>query len=81
MVLPSCIPLQPSLEVIVVIFIYIYRILYYFRNSGNIKVIYFICILGAAAQEAVKVITHQFVPFNNTFIFNGISASSVTFNL
>ncbi|RDD43316.1 NEDD8-activating enzyme E1 regulatory subunit [Trichoplax sp. H2] len=36
---------------------------------------------GAAAQEAVKIITHQFVPFNNTFIFNGISASSVTFNL
>lgn len=28
---------------------------------------------GVAAQEAVKVITHQYVPLNNTYIYNGIA--------
>jgi amyloid beta precursor protein binding protein 1 len=36
---------------------------------------------GAAAQEAIKIITHQFVPFNNTYIYNGITATSATFQL
>ncbi|KAF4661620.1 NEDD8-activating enzyme E1 regulatory subunit [Perkinsus olseni] len=27
---------------------------------------------GVAAQEGVKLLTHQFVPLNNTFVFNGI---------
>ncbi|XP_022100909.1 NEDD8-activating enzyme E1 regulatory subunit-like [Acanthaster planci] len=36
---------------------------------------------GAAAQEVIKIITHQFVPFNNTYIYNGITATSATFQL
>ncbi|XP_071784936.1 NEDD8-activating enzyme E1 regulatory subunit-like [Asterias amurensis] len=36
---------------------------------------------GAAAQEVIKIITHQFVPFSNTYIYNAITASSATFQL
>ncbi|MBN3299437.1 ULA1 enzyme, partial [Amia calva] len=36
---------------------------------------------GSAAQEAIKTITHQFVPFNNTFIYNAMSQTSATFQL
>ncbi|XP_029112104.1 NEDD8-activating enzyme E1 regulatory subunit isoform X1 [Scleropages formosus] len=36
---------------------------------------------GCAAQEAIKMITHQFVPFNNTFIYNAMSQTSATFQL
>uniref|UniRef100_A0AAR2LIJ7 NEDD8-activating enzyme E1 regulatory subunit n=1 Tax=Pygocentrus nattereri TaxID=42514 RepID=A0AAR2LIJ7_PYGNA len=36
---------------------------------------------GAAAQEAIKLITHQFVPFNNTFIYNAMAQTSTTFQL
>lgn len=36
---------------------------------------------GAAAQEAIKIITGQFVIFNNTFIYNGMSQTSATFQL
>ena len=34
---------------------------------------------GAAAQEAAKVITHQWVPSNNTFIYNGIAGTAQSF--
>ncbi|KAL4455130.1 hypothetical protein ABPG74_006512 [Tetrahymena malaccensis] len=33
---------------------------------------------GVASQEAIKLITNQFVPLNNTFIFNGITCEGVT---
>ncbi|EDO44524.1 predicted protein [Nematostella vectensis] len=36
---------------------------------------------GAAAQEVVKIVTRQFVPFSNTFIYNGMTGSSVTIQL
>ncbi|XP_040185601.1 NEDD8-activating enzyme E1 regulatory subunit isoform X2 [Rana temporaria] len=36
---------------------------------------------GAAAQEAIKIITKQFVIFNNTFIYNAMSQTSATFQL
>lgn len=36
---------------------------------------------GVAAQEAVKIITHQYVPINNTFIYNGISSTGVVYSL
>ncbi|WAR12893.1 ULA1-like protein [Mya arenaria] len=36
---------------------------------------------GSAAQEAIKVITHQFIPFNNTFIYNAMKQTSVTVEL
>uniref|UniRef100_A0A8C9TZG0 NEDD8-activating enzyme E1 regulatory subunit n=1 Tax=Scleropages formosus TaxID=113540 RepID=A0A8C9TZG0_SCLFO len=41
----------------------------------------FLFALGCAAQEAIKMITHQFVPFNNTFIYNAMSQTSATFQL
>uniref|UniRef100_A0A3P9MCI0 NEDD8-activating enzyme E1 regulatory subunit n=1 Tax=Oryzias latipes TaxID=8090 RepID=A0A3P9MCI0_ORYLA len=34
-----------------------------------------------SAQEAIKIISHQFVPFNNTFIYNAMSQTSATFQL
>ena len=43
----------------------------------NIGFFYIYC-SGAAAQEIVKLITHQFVPFNNTYIYNGITGCSTT---
>ncbi|XP_063294365.1 NEDD8-activating enzyme E1 regulatory subunit [Pelobates fuscus] len=36
---------------------------------------------GAAAQEAIKIITSQFVIFNNTFIYNGMLQTSASFQL
>uniref|UniRef100_A0A8C5WYL5 NEDD8-activating enzyme E1 regulatory subunit n=1 Tax=Laticauda laticaudata TaxID=8630 RepID=A0A8C5WYL5_LATLA len=36
---------------------------------------------GAAAQEVVKIVTRQFVIFNNTYIYNGMSQTSATFKL
>ena len=36
---------------------------------------------GVAAQEAVKLITHQYVPFDNTFIYNGIAGCASTYVL
>uniref|UniRef100_A0A8D0G203 NEDD8-activating enzyme E1 regulatory subunit n=1 Tax=Sphenodon punctatus TaxID=8508 RepID=A0A8D0G203_SPHPU len=36
---------------------------------------------GAAAQEVVKLITRQFVIFNNTYIYSGMSQTSTTFQL
>uniref|UniRef100_A0A665XBX4 NEDD8-activating enzyme E1 regulatory subunit n=1 Tax=Echeneis naucrates TaxID=173247 RepID=A0A665XBX4_ECHNA len=36
---------------------------------------------GSAAQEAIKIISHQFVPFSNTFIYNAMSQTSATLNL
>jgi len=34
---------------------------------------------GAAAQECVKVITKQWAPANNTFIYNGIAGTAATY--
>jgi len=36
---------------------------------------------GVAAQEVIKVITGQFVPLNNTFIYNAIKQTSVSLDL
>lgn len=33
---------------------------------------------GVAAQEAIKLITHQFVPINNTLIYNATTSTAVT---
>jgi amyloid beta precursor protein binding protein 1 len=34
---------------------------------------------GAAAQECVKVITKQWAPANNTFVYNGIAGTAGTY--
>lgn len=36
---------------------------------------------GAAAQEVIKLATNQYIPFNNTFVFNGMSGSSTTIEM
>eukprot|EP01120_Amphizonella_sp_Union-15-10_P009763 TRINITY_DN3775_c0_g1_i4.p1 TRINITY_DN3775_c0_g1~~TRINITY_DN3775_c0_g1_i4.p1 ORF type:complete len:526 (-),score=96.19 TRINITY_DN3775_c0_g1_i4:32-1609(-) len=36
---------------------------------------------GIASQEVLKVITHQWIPLDNTFFFNGLSSSSSTLKL
>ncbi|XP_071816932.1 NEDD8-activating enzyme E1 regulatory subunit-like [Apostichopus japonicus] len=36
---------------------------------------------GCAAQEVIKVVTNQFVPFNNTFIYNAATGASATYQL
>lgn len=36
---------------------------------------------GVAAQEIVKIITHQYTPLNNCYLFNGIASCGATFRL
>lgn len=36
---------------------------------------------GVAAQEAVKIITHQFLPLNHTYVFNGIAGLAGTYDV
>lgn len=36
---------------------------------------------GVAAQEVIKLITCQYVPFNNVYLYNATTSSSVTFEL
>lgn len=36
---------------------------------------------GVAAQETVKLITRQYVPINNTFVFNGIAGCGAVYQL
>lgn len=36
---------------------------------------------GVAAQEAIKLITHQFVPLNHTYVFNGIAGIAAAYDL
>ncbi|KAI8971404.1 ThiF family protein [Pilobolus umbonatus] len=36
---------------------------------------------GLVAQESIKLITHQYIPINNTCIFNGITSTSNVFEL
>jgi len=36
---------------------------------------------GVASQEAVKIITSQYIPLDNTFVFNGIAAVAAVYKL
>jgi amyloid beta precursor protein binding protein 1 len=36
---------------------------------------------GVASQEAVKLITHQYVPLDNTYVFNGIASMAAVYKL
>lgn len=36
---------------------------------------------GVASQEAIKIITHQFVPLNHTYLFNGIAGVAAAYDL
>lgn len=53
-----------------------------FLRYGNSQ-IHNICAImgGVAAQEIIKVITHQWTPLNNTYIFNGLDTNSMVLQL
>ena len=36
---------------------------------------------GCAAHESIKLLTNQFVPFNNTMVYNGIKQSTTIYEL
>ena len=36
---------------------------------------------GCAAQEVIKIVTRQFVPINNTYIYNGSKQTSISLEL
>lgn len=36
---------------------------------------------GMAAQEIIKIVTRQYVPVNNTVVFDGIKSSSHVFEM
>lgn len=36
---------------------------------------------GVAAQEIVKLITQQYIPLNNTYIFNGVAGVGASYQL
>lgn len=36
---------------------------------------------GVASQEVIKLVTHQYVPFNNTLIYHAASSKTLTLNL
>jgi len=36
---------------------------------------------GSAAQEAIKILTKQYVPVDNLFLFNSMTSSSITLNI
>ncbi|KAJ6220449.1 hypothetical protein RDWZM_006261 [Blomia tropicalis] len=36
---------------------------------------------GCAAHEAIKLITGQYVPINNTFVYNGLNCTTMTYKL
>ena len=54
-------------------------------NVWRVKVVIIIFALfstgGCVAQEAIKIITGQYIPLNNTFIYNAVDCSSSTFKL
>eukprot|EP01123_Difflugia_compressa_P013847 TRINITY_DN669_c0_g1_i1.p1 TRINITY_DN669_c0_g1~~TRINITY_DN669_c0_g1_i1.p1 ORF type:complete len:540 (+),score=116.60 TRINITY_DN669_c0_g1_i1:122-1741(+) len=49
---------------------------------GNSQIHTIAAILGGiCAQEVIKLVTHQWVPLDNTFVFNGIHSTSVSLKI
>ena len=57
--------------------IYIYRCRY--GNSELHSIAAFIG--GCAAHETIKLLTSQFVPINNTFIYNAVKQTTTVYEL
>lgn len=36
---------------------------------------------GVVSQEAIKLVTHRFIPLENTFVYNGINSTGAKFNV
>jgi len=52
------------------------------RYSDNVELHAVSSVIGSvAAQEVVKLITHQFGPLDNSFVFNGINGSAFVYRL
>lgn len=49
------------------------------QADGNYSVMAFLG--GAVAQEAIKLITHHYVPIDNLFLYNGVDNSSTTYKI
>lgn len=49
-------------------------------NNGSLHVVAAL-IAGVVSQEAVKIIAQQYVPINNTYIYNGITGVSCSYEL
>ena len=46
-------------------------------RSGNVELHNMAAILGGmASQEIIKLITHQYIPMNNTLVYDGIHSTS-----
>jgi hypothetical protein len=57
---------------------YFLTLVYFFRGRYEGSQLHTIAsfIGGVASQEAIKLLTHQFKPINNTYVFNGITSES-----
>jgi amyloid beta precursor protein binding protein 1 len=54
----------------------------YVRRLGGAELHVVAAIMGGmAAQEAIKLITQQFVPFKGTLIYNAINSTASVFEL
>ena len=72
MALARCTRLQPMLEVS--------RAILGRPGCIHTSSLSVVCV-GIASQEIIKLITQQYVPFNNTLIFNGMTSQTTTFVL
>lgn len=36
---------------------------------------------GACAQEVIKLVTHQYIPVNGTYLYNSITGKAVTLSI
>lgn len=51
------------------------------RSGGSELHVIATIIGGIASQEAIKILTSQFVPLSGTFIYNGVTCTSSVFSL
>ena len=64
------------------IFIFIFICNIEIVRYGGCEINTIASIVGAvAAQEVVKVLTHQFIPLDNTWIYNGIISASASYKI
>lgn len=51
-------------------------------RSGGVEVVTISSIIGAiGSQEAIKILTHLYIPLDNTYVYNGISGVGGTYIL
>ncbi|OBZ83003.1 NEDD8-activating enzyme E1 regulatory subunit [Choanephora cucurbitarum] len=61
---------------------FMYKAILNYVHFGDLEAPNLAALLGGlVAQEAIKLITHQYIPINNTCVFNGITSTSSVFQL